>query len=167
MNASPDASEDDVLERAEAGRRLHDLWSTEWSIRDLVAFHTAHKMQLLAHSTTGYRALGRLVAGAKKLPRSELAERYEAGFMATLEEPATPGRHANVLMHMMGHLRGADERDRRELVTAIEAQRLGAAPLVVPLTLLAHPARRLGITYLLGQTCLRARRAEDPERAAP
>ncbi|HTA21212.1 MAG TPA: YbgA family protein, partial [Polyangia bacterium] len=119
------------------------------------AFHTAHKMQLLAHSTDGYRALGRLVGGAKAVPRVELRERYEAAFMAVLRKPATPGRHANVLMHMLGHLKAhLDEAGKAELLGLIEDHRAGLVPLVVPVTMLRHHVRRLSVAYLLGQTYL-------------
>ena len=112
-------------------------------------------MALLAHSTDGYRALGRLVGVGKTLPRAELRDRYEAEFMKTLGRPATPGRHANVLMHMLGHLTDhLDAGDRHEVLAAIEAQRGGQLPLVVPLTLIAHHARRLQTRYLLDQTYL-------------
>ncbi|HEY8924073.1 MAG TPA: DUF523 and DUF1722 domain-containing protein [Polyangia bacterium] len=129
-----------------------------WTLGGLVEFHAAHKMALLAHSTEGYRALGRLVAGGKALGRAELRERYEAGFMSTLAKLATPGRHANVLTHLAGHLKDAlDAADKEELNGLIEEQRRGHLPLVVPLTLLAHHARRCGATYLLGQTYLSPR----------
>jgi uncharacterized protein YbgA (DUF1722 family)/uncharacterized protein YbbK (DUF523 family) len=143
------------LERLFAYDRVRALWDTRWSLRDLIAFHTAHKMQLLAHSTTGYTGLGRLVAQGTASGRAELRERYEAGFMATLEKPATPGRHANVLLHMLGHLRRSlDDADKREVLAAIDDHRRGVLPLVVPLTLIAHHARRLETSYLLGQTYL-------------
>jgi uncharacterized protein YbgA (DUF1722 family) len=78
--------------------------------------------------------------------------------MATLAKPATPGRHANVLMHLAGHLKHAlDAADKQELLDLIEEQRRGRLPLVVPLTLLAHHARRCAATYLLGQTYLNPR----------
>lgn len=129
-----------------------------WTLGGLVDFHAAHKMALLAHSTEGYRALGRLVAGAKALRRAELRDRYEAGFMSTLAKLATPGRHANVLSHLAGHLKHAlDAADKEELNGLIEEQRRGHLPLVVPLTLLAHHARRCGAAYLLGQTYLNPR----------
>ena len=35
-----------------------------------MAFHTAHKLQLLAHAPVSYRELGRLVADCKKVPQS-------------------------------------------------------------------------------------------------
>ena len=84
-----------------------------------------------------------------------LRDEYEATFMAVLRKPATPGRHANVLMHMMGHLKQyLDEGDKRELLALIDDHRAGLLPLVVPVTLLGHHARRLAVAYLLGQTYL-------------
>jgi uncharacterized protein YbgA (DUF1722 family)/uncharacterized protein YbbK (DUF523 family) len=149
---------DNFIERIFAYARLRALWKERWTVGGLIAFHTAHKMALLAHSTDGYRALGRLVARGKSLGRAELRERYEAGFMATLAKPATPGRHANVLMHLAGHLKHAlDAADKQELFGLIEEQRRGRLPLVVPLTLLAHHARRSAAAYLLGQTYLSPR----------
>jgi len=146
---------ENFIERLFAYARLRRLWQTRWTLATLIAFHTAHKMALLAHSTDGYRGLGRLVGVGKSLPRAELRERYEAEFMRTLGRPATPGRHANVLMHMLGHLsEHLDGGDRQEVLAAIEAQRGGRLPLVVPLTLIAHHARRLQTRYLLDQTYL-------------
>jgi uncharacterized protein YbgA (DUF1722 family)/uncharacterized protein YbbK (DUF523 family) len=143
------------IERVFAYERVQRLWRGRWTVGDLVAFHTAHKMQLLAHGTAAYRALGRLVARAKALPRAALRARYEADFMAALRPLATPGRHANVLTHMMGHLKAhLDEGDKRELLGLIEDHRAGLIPLVVPVTLLGHHARRLSVAYLLGQTYL-------------
>ena len=146
---------ENFIERVFAYHRLLQLWETRWTIRDLITFHTAQKMALLAHSTDGYRALGRLVAEGKKLPRGELRTRYQTGFMATLRKLATPGRQANVLMHMMGHLRdGLDDGDRGELLATIDDHRRGLVPLVVPVVLIRHHARRLAVSYLLGQTYL-------------
>ena len=149
---------ENFIERVFAYARLRALWNDRWTLGALVEFHAAHKMALLAHSTDGYRALGRLVARGKSLTRAALRERYEEGFMATLAKPATPGRHANVLMHIAGHFKNQlDAADKQELLGLIEEQRQGRLPLIVPLTLLAHHARRYGATYLLGQTYLNPR----------
>lgn len=146
---------ENFLERVFAYARVRGLWRTRWTVGTLVAFHTAHKMQLLAHSTDGYRALGRLVAGAKGLPRAELRERYEADFMAVLAKAATRGRHANVLQHMLGHLRPRlDDTGKAELLALVEDYRRGLVPLIVPVTLLRHHVNRLGVPYLAGQTYL-------------
>jgi len=146
---------ENFLVRLFAYRRLRALFRGRWRVRDLVAFHTAHKLQLLAHTPKAYAALGRLVAEAKRLPRRELRERYEHDFMAALARRATPGRNTNVLQHMAGHLRdGLTDADRAELAEVIEDYRRGSLPLVVPLTLLRHHARRLEVDYLLGQVYL-------------
>jgi len=146
---------ENFIERVFAYDRLRRLWRARWALRELIAFHTAHKMALLAHSTEGYRELGRLVAAAKTIPRAELRDRYETRFMSVLRKLATPGRQANVLQHMAGHLReGLDAGDRRELGAAIDDHRNGLVPLIVPVVLLRHHARRLDVAYLLGQTYL-------------
>jgi uncharacterized protein YbgA (DUF1722 family)/uncharacterized protein YbbK (DUF523 family) len=146
---------DNFIERLFAYHRVRALWRTRWTVGQLVAFHTAHKMALLAHGEPGYRALGRLVAGGKSLPRAELRTRYETLFMATLKLVATRSRHTNVLMHMIGHLRdGVAEIDRAELLGLIEDYRRGLVPLIVPITLLRHHVARAGVEYLRGQTYL-------------
>jgi uncharacterized protein YbgA (DUF1722 family) len=121
----------------------------------LVAFHTAHKLLLLAHDPEAYRRLGRLVARARERPLAEVSAAYAAGFMAALRTLATPGRHANVLEHMLGYL--SDDLpgpERQELVGLIRDHRRGLVPLVVPLTLVKHHVKRLGVEYLAGQVYL-------------
>ncbi len=146
---------ENFVERIFAYRRLRDLFAGRWRRGHVVAFHTAHKLQLMAHSPQAYRELGRQVAEIKSLPRAEFRERYEAGFMAALAKRASRGRNANVLQHMAGYLReGLDADSREELGRLIEDYRLGLAPLVVPLTLLRHHARAQRVDYLLSQVYL-------------
>jgi len=146
---------ENFVERIFAYARLRDLFDARWTVKDLVAFHTAHKMALLAHSTVAYQQLGRLVASATALSRAELRRRYEDLFMRTLARPATPARHTNVLMHMAGHLKKLLTPDaRRELADTINEYHQGLVPLVVPLTLLRHHVRAHGVMYLAGQTYL-------------
>jgi len=146
---------ENFIERLFAFRRLKDLFAGRWSHGALVRFHTAHKMSLLAHSTTAYHALGRLVAGGAGVARARLREQYETLFMATMAKPATTARHTNVLSHMAGHLKTRiDDASRQELAACIEEYRLGLVPLVVPLTLIGHHVRVHGVAYLAGQTYL-------------
>jgi uncharacterized protein YbgA (DUF1722 family)/uncharacterized protein YbbK (DUF523 family) len=149
------ALRENFVERIFAYRRLRALFRPRWTTGELVAFHTAHKLLLLAHSEVEYRRLGRLVADAKQLGRAELRERYEHGFMSALARLASARRHTNVLQHMLGHLRdGLDASDRAELAGQIEDYRRGLVPLVVPLALLRHHVRRLDVAYLRGQLYL-------------
>jgi uncharacterized protein YbgA (DUF1722 family) len=146
---------ENFIERVFAYRRLKDLFQPGWSLGALVKFHTAHKMALLAHSTTRYNDLGRLVAQASGIAKRELRAEYEPAFMATLQIVSTPRRHTNVLTHMMGHLKKQlDAASKQELLQSIEEYRTGLVPLVVPLTLLRHYVRLHDVAYLAGQTYL-------------
>jgi uncharacterized protein YbgA (DUF1722 family) len=148
---------ENFIERVFAYRRLKDLFAGAWSMGRLVGFHTAHKMSLLAHSTTAYQQLGRLVAAGSGRPKRELREAYESLFMATMTRIATAARHTNVLMHMAGHLkRLIPAHSKRELLESIDEYRRGLVPLVVPLTLIRHYVRLHDVAYLAGQTYLEA-----------
>jgi uncharacterized protein YbgA (DUF1722 family)/uncharacterized protein YbbK (DUF523 family) len=109
----------------------------------LVQFHTAHKLTLMAHSPSHYQEMGRLVAQAGTLPWEELVETYGHSLMEGLQVMTTPGKHANVLQHLMGFLKDklAGE-DKAELLDLIEDYRKGLVPLIVPLTLLKHHLSR-------------------------
>jgi uncharacterized protein YbgA (DUF1722 family)/uncharacterized protein YbbK (DUF523 family) len=146
---------ENFIERVFAYRRLQDVFAVRWTVGDLVSFHTAHKMSLLAHSTVRYNVLGRLVAAASKRPRREVRDEYQREFMATLSLMATPRRHANVLTHMLGHMKKALDADsKQELLQSIDDYREGLVPLIVPVTLVRHHVRKHGIEYLLNQVYL-------------
>jgi uncharacterized protein YbgA (DUF1722 family)/uncharacterized protein YbbK (DUF523 family) len=146
---------ENLIERVFAYARLKALFSGRWTIGQLVAFHAAHKLLLLAHSPDAYRTLGRLVAGASAAGRREVQNAYEAGFMGALAVLATRGRHVNVLQYMAGYLHdGLDSASRDELHQAIADYRAGLVPLVVPITLMRHHVRRLDIAYLASQVYL-------------
>jgi uncharacterized protein YbgA (DUF1722 family)/uncharacterized protein YbbK (DUF523 family) len=146
---------ENFIERVFAYHRLRLLFAGKWKRGDLVGFHTAHKLLLMAHSPRMYGNLGRLVASAQAVPRSTFSARYEAEFMSALRVIATPKRHASVLQHMAGYFcRQLDDGSRRELLSLIEDYRQGLVPLVVPLTLIRHYVRKFQITYLQGQVYL-------------
>jgi uncharacterized protein YbgA (DUF1722 family)/uncharacterized protein YbbK (DUF523 family) len=128
---------------------------------DLVAFHTAQKLAVLAHSPAHYARLGRLVADAgRRLGRGRAAAEqalteYGAVLMGALAVRATRARHVNVLQHVAGFFKRDLERDdRAEVTEVIEEYRRGLVPLVVPLTLVRHHVRRLRLAYLADQVYL-------------
>jgi uncharacterized protein YbgA (DUF1722 family)/uncharacterized protein YbbK (DUF523 family) len=143
------------IERVFAYRRLKDLFQPRWRVGDLVAFHTAHKYQLLAHSPQVYKELGRMVAAARRIPRPELRAQYEAQFVAGLKKIATRAKNTNVLQHILGFFKKElDRTSRAELLEHIQDYRRGYVPLVVPLTLVHHYVRILGVAYLRDQVYL-------------
>jgi uncharacterized protein YbgA (DUF1722 family)/uncharacterized protein YbbK (DUF523 family) len=146
---------ENFIERVFAYHRMRALCASRWTAGALVAFHTAHKLTLMAHSPRAYAELGRLVADSKRIERAELRERYSLQFMRALKKLATPARHVNVMQHIAGYLQERCDADsRRELMEVIEEYRRAAVPLVVPLTLIRHWVRRFDIAYLKGQTYL-------------
>jgi uncharacterized protein YbgA (DUF1722 family)/uncharacterized protein YbbK (DUF523 family) len=146
---------ENFVERVFAYRRLKDLFRGRWTPGDLVRFHTAEKLLLLAHDPEGYRQLGRIVARVKEIPRDEVRARYGDLFMRAMARPATPGKQTNVLQHMAGYFKDSlPDDERTELHDAIRDYRKKLVPLVVPLTLIRHHVRKLGVAYLEGQTHL-------------
>jgi uncharacterized protein YbbK (DUF523 family) len=112
------------IERVFTYHRLRALLRGPFSVAALVAFHTAHKLLVLAHSPDAYRKLGRLVARARSLSGPALARRYRSELMAAVAVPASRGRHTNVLQHMAGYLTDRlDAPSRAELIAAIDDYR--------------------------------------------
>jgi len=146
---------ENFVERVFCYRRWRDLVAGGITRGKLVAFHTAHKLLLLAHSPKHYTELGRLVANGKALSPKELEGRYGELFMAGLTVKATAKKHANVMQHILGYLkRDLDARDKAELLTVINDYYRGFVPLVVPLTLLKHHLTRVNVPYLQDQIYL-------------
>jgi uncharacterized protein YbgA (DUF1722 family) len=120
-----------------------------------VAFHTAHKLLLMAHSPKHYTALGQLVAAAKARSPRELEAEYGALFMAALKIKASAKKHVNVLQHILGYLkRDLDAKDKTELLAVFGDYHRNLVPLVVPLTLLKHHLARIPVPYIQDQIYL-------------
>jgi uncharacterized protein YbgA (DUF1722 family)/uncharacterized protein YbbK (DUF523 family) len=140
------------IERVFAMARWRAFLAARPRARDLVAFHAAQKYAVLAHSPVHYTRLGRLVSAAgRRLPLAE----YGRLLMEALSVRATRGRHANVLQHVAGYFkRELPADDRAELAQVIDEYRRGLVPLIVPITLVRHHVRRLGVAYLAQQVYL-------------
>lgn len=146
---------ENFLERVFAYRRWRDLLALGLTPGRLVAFHTAHKLLILAHSPDHYRRMGRLVAQARAVPRAQLRDEYARMFMEGLAVHASVGRQLNVLQHMAGYLReGMDAGSRAELQQVLQDYSARLVPLIVPVILLRHHARAQDQAYLLGQIYL-------------
>ena len=121
----------------------------------LVAFHTQHKFFLLAHNEAVYRRLGPLIAQVGTENLAPTAGAYFSLLMEGLKTIATPARHANVLMHILGFFKNQlDARDKVELLDLIDQQRRGLVPLIVPITLINHYLRKFDVPYIAEQIYL-------------
>lgn len=123
--------------------------------RDVVAFHTAHKMLILAHSPQHYYALGPLVAKAGLLPMEDLLHEYQTEMMTALKCISSPGRHFNVLQHLAGFVKdGMRDEDKKELHSVFDDYRRGRIPLIAPLVLLHHHLKHLRDDWIDAQVYL-------------
>ncbi|MFI6316240.1 YbgA family protein [Nonomuraea sp. NPDC050556] len=131
------------VERVFAHARLRELLDGGSRPGDLVAFHTRHKMQLLAHDPELYRQAGRIVAGGPGV--------YAEVFQRALARKASPGRNVNVLHHCLGML-DLDAVRTADLLAVIDSYKAGLVPLSVPTTLLRHHAHGQNAGYVRDQT---------------
>ena len=145
---------ENFIERVFGYHRWHVL-NARLTKGRLVAFHTVHKYLLLAHSQRHYRALGRLVADAKRYPVRELARTYGHLFMEALAVKTTIRKHVNVLQHLAGHFKNAlSAKARTELHGVLSDYHNGVAPLSVPVALIGHYVRILDVPYVRDQVYL-------------
>lgn len=146
---------ENFIERIFTLKRWRELLSNKLIPRRLIEFHTQHKFLILSHSPKHEQFMGRLIARLREMPLREVFNQYQSLLMEALKLQATPKKHANVLMHMMGYFKEqitSNEKD--ELLEVIENYRKGFIPLIVPVTLIRHYVRKYNQPYLKEQVYL-------------
>ena len=121
----------------------------------LVAFHTAHKLSLMAHSPAHYRQLGKLVADARNHKPGVVYTEYARLLFEGFRLKATVKKNVNVLHHMLGYFKkdlSSDE--KQEMLTIIGQYHKGFLPLIIPISLFNHYVRKYDQNYLAGQIYL-------------
>ncbi len=156
----PDLREN-FIENVFTYARWQEYVETDGSKEGLVKFHTRHKLLVMAHDPGRLKELGLMVAGMKGMLLPELHDKYFALLMDILKKPATVPRNVNVLQHTAGYFkRDLPSWERTELARRIEEYQNGYVPLIVPLVLVEHYVRKLGISYLADQYYLTPHPAE-------
>jgi uncharacterized protein YbgA (DUF1722 family)/uncharacterized protein YbbK (DUF523 family) len=143
---------ENFIERVFVYRRWKEFLMRGASVKDLIAFHTEHKLLILSHSPKHLTALGRLVADVKQYAPVEILSRYITQLTDALRLLATTKKNTNVLHHIIGYFTqhlSAD--DKKELLEVINAYHKGYVPLIVPVVLINHYVRKFDETYLKTQ----------------
>ena len=147
---------ENFIERIFALQRWRDMLASGRTMRNLIAFHAAHKYLLLSHGDALYREMGRLVAGGGTLPPGERFPQYETLLLRALALKATRCKHVNVLQHILGYFKKQlDADEKQEMLEIIDQYAQGLVPRIVPLTLLNHYVRKYQEPYLATQVYLR------------
>jgi uncharacterized protein YbgA (DUF1722 family)/uncharacterized protein YbbK (DUF523 family) len=141
---------DNFIERVFVLKRWRYFLKKGSSMRNIISFHTKHKLLIMAHSLKHYTTLGRLVAKCRA--RERLPQEYITALMEGFKLRATVKKNTNVLMHCIGYFKkkiSADE--KQELLEVVNYYHKGLIPLVVPITLINHYVRKYNEPYLKDQ----------------
>lgn len=146
---------ENFIERVFAYRRWQNRIAPRSTVKDLIAFHTAHKLLLMSHSPSHVSKLGKLVATAHEMTPNDRHTQYITLFMDALRLRATTKKQTNVLQHIMGYFKKVLTADQKqELLEVIDQYHQELTPLIVPLTLLKHYVRLYDEPYLKQQVYL-------------
>lgn len=143
---------ENFIERIFTLKRWREIFSQKANLRSLVDFHTNHKFLLLSHSRRHYQEMGRLAARSESLSLKERLDTYRDLLLEALRIQATPKKHTDVLLHMVGFFKKElSAEEKQELLETIDHYKQGLLPLIVPITLLLHYVRKYDQTYLKKQ----------------
>ncbi|MCL6268409.1 DUF523 and DUF1722 domain-containing protein [Sansalvadorimonas sp. 2012CJ34-2] len=146
---------DNFFTRVIAWHRWQQEMRDNSTYAGLVAYHSAYKYILMAHSPQNYRKLGQMVSVGKKKPVEETASEYIQLFMDTLKQRANRKSHTNVMLHLLGYMKKTlSDESRHTMLELIEQYRIGQIPLVVPVTMLRHFLNIHGSQYVKDQVYL-------------
>ena len=140
---------ENFIERVFVYKRWQEFIKKGGFIRDLVAFHTEHKLLILSHSPKYFSVLGRLIAKPKHYKPEDLNAEYVNLLMECLRLVATVKKNTNVLQHIIGYFKNQlSSDDKKELLEVIENYHKGYIPLIVPMVLVKHYVRKFDEPYL-------------------
>jgi len=142
---------ENFIERVFVFKRWQEFIKKRGTKKDLIEFHTVHKLLILAHSPKHVSILGRLVADSKD-NTGNLNDIYIKNMSEALRLLPTTKKHTNVLQHIMGYFKKQLTNDeKQELLEIIDNYHKGILPLIVPVTLLNHYVRKYNEPYLKTQ----------------
>ena len=136
-------------------KRWRETMACGRSMKNLVEFHTRHKLLVLSHSPAHAKRMGKLVAEGKQMPIDEATTHYERLLIETLRLKTTVKKNMNVIEHILGYFKeqlSADE--KQEVLELFDRYRREFVPLIVPVTLLNHYVRKYDQPYLKQQVYL-------------
>lgn len=132
--------------------RWREYEKNDGSMPGLLDFHSRHKYMLMAHSPSKTTELGRILAAYNRKNLAETKEQYLEKLMVALDCKVTAKKNRNTMMHVMGYFKKELSPDEKEeLLDLIDGYVDGLFPMLSPLTLLRHFARKYNSKFLLQQ----------------
>lgn len=152
---------ENFIERIFTFYRLQQLIAMPPKRKDVIEFHTRHKLTLMSHSQKHYQILGKMVARIADYEADAFMDKYAETLMQALKIKARTKKHTNVLYHILGYFKQhLTPADKAELVETIEVYRMGQIPLIVPITLIKHHLMHFPVDWIGSQIYLNPYPAE-------
>jgi uncharacterized protein YbgA (DUF1722 family)/uncharacterized protein YbbK (DUF523 family) len=140
---------ENFIERIFIMQRWLKMMGTNPKLRDLMVYHTRHKLLIMAHSIELYRSMGKLVAGATPANLPDILQTYYEMLMQATRKSTTRSKHQNVMHHILGYFKKElDSDEKTEIISIIDKYKADHYPLIVPITLLNHYVRKYRKPYL-------------------
>lgn len=118
----------------------------------LIEFHARMKYSFMARSPLLLAEMGKILAGHKKGDFAAIENAYYGLLAKMLKTQSTPRLNLNVLQHIIGYFKkNIASSEKEEFAAILRHYRAGNIPLIVPVTLLNHYARKYSAAYLLNQ----------------
>ncbi|CCH48139.1 YbgA family protein [Pseudodesulfovibrio piezophilus] len=137
------------IERLFVEHRWNKMLASGRNMKNIIDFHSRHKMLIRSHDVTLYRALGKLVGEGKHMGLEKLFESYHALMSTALAKKPTIKKNVDVLMHIMGYFKKLLTTDeKKECLELIGNYKTNLLPLIVPVTLMNHYVRKYDVAYL-------------------
>ncbi len=135
---------------------IYYRWKNEVkSINDLIIFHSKNKFLIMSYNQKKLRLLGKLIGEQKKYKKEELFNEYFKNLKEALIKPPTKQNHINTLEHIYGYFKkDLSDGEKKEFKEILLNYRKGLIPLIVPLTILTHYAKKYKKDYIVESSYL-------------
>lgn len=146
------ALRENFIERVFVFKRWQDMCKKGKKLKNLMDFHTRHKLLIMAHSPAKLREIGTLMGTPKAYDINDLFSNYIETLMPALKLQATVKKNTNVLHHIFGYFKkNLSSEEKQEALEVIEKYHSRYVPLMVPMVLLQHYVRKYKKDYLSTQ----------------
>lgn len=121
-------------------------------MRDLVDFHSRHKLMLMAYNQKELRSLGKIVANQERRSIGDIFYLYSHGFQRALDRLPRLTAHLNVLMHALGYFsERLEKREKAFFLETLDSYRQEKISLSVAIALIQSWMVRFQQPYLSTQ----------------
>lgn len=152
---------ENFIRRIFVHRRWRTLLAGTPSHEDLVTFHDRHRMLILANDSRAHEQLEKLLEEQSVFSETEILDTYGSMLFKAMSRNSTPRNNAEVLLDAADELKSElASDDFNNLATLIGSYKSGKTPLLMPVTVLNHHARKLDNQFMLRQYFLNPDPAE-------